>query len=177
MLRKEDAHDAVPTPCLQSGPNPSTNTQEAHLQEAAARATAARLADIQQQAHCLRERTAAGYLYASNAGIFQGTLEVAGYDQYVTDLVQEAGAPSDPIERMLVEQLALAHHNLGRLHVEAAASKGTAEAALLNAAVARLLSEFRKTALALKSYRTPCVSSTATAKLVLKEAKSPAFGE
>src|SRR5690348_16588147 len=62
---------------------------------AAEQAAPAPVADLQQQAHCLRERSAGAYLYASNAQVFKGTLDVAGYDQYLTDLVHQAGAPTD----------------------------------------------------------------------------------
>jgi hypothetical protein len=93
------------------------------------------------------------YTTAVKNAIRRTETEILGYDRYVTDLLQEAGNPSDPVERMLVEQLVLAHHKIGSLHAEAAGAKGTA-AALCNAAAARLMAEFRKSALALKTYRT-----------------------
>src|SRR5262245_51047132 len=34
-----------------------------------------------------------------------------GYRAYLAQLIKDAGDPPDPIERMLIEQLALAHHH------------------------------------------------------------------
>lgn len=56
---------------------------------------------------------------------------------------------------MLVEQIALAHHNIGRLHVQAARAETIQQANAYNSAAARLLAEFRRSVLALKSYREP----------------------
>ncbi len=77
----------------------------------------------------------------------------AGYQRYLEQLLLEAGSPSDPIERMMVEQLALAHFRVGQLHVGAAQAKSVEVVKLYNSATARLLGEFRRTALALRDYR------------------------
>jgi hypothetical protein len=45
-------------------------------------------------------------------------------------VLHEAGDPKDPVERMLVEQLILAHHELGRLQFLAAEAKGATEGCL-----------------------------------------------
>jgi hypothetical protein len=97
---------------------------------------------------------------------FEGHLHPMAFNQYVSDVLQEAGNPKDPIERMMVEQLVLAHHNIGRLQVQAALSKGAAEAEMYNTAAVRLMGEFRKTTLALKACRMPGTSLTAAAKSV-----------
>jgi hypothetical protein len=55
---------------------------------------------------------------------------------------------------MLLEQLALAHFRVGQLHAAAGGAQGAEAAKALNAAAARLLGEFRRTALALRAYRT-----------------------
>src|SRR5690349_6037064 len=124
MSRTNDAESReAMLPCSAPEQKPSTNLQhspppQAAEPEAAAHAAASRQAEIQQQADWLREGAAAGYLYVANAGTFHGTLEILGYDRYVTDLLHEAGNPKDPVERMLVEQLVLAHHKIGSLHAE-----------------------------------------------------------
>ena len=47
---------------------------------------------------------------------------------YLLGVLEDAGNPTDPIERMLVEQICLAHHNIGRLHVKAASADHPEEA-------------------------------------------------
>jgi hypothetical protein len=75
---------------------------------------------------------------------------------YRDNLLAEAGDPSDPIEVMLLEQLALSHLNIGRLHAEAATATSNPEHAKIYGSLAiGLTAEFRRTALALKAYRTP----------------------
>jgi hypothetical protein len=56
---------------------------------------------------------------------------------------------------MLIEQLMVAHHNVGRLHMQAAATRDLEEARICNAAAVRLMAEFRRSALALRTYRAP----------------------
>ena len=56
---------------------------------------------------------------------------------------------------MLIEQLAMAHHAVGRLHWKAATAGTLEAAAVYLGAACRLTGEFRKSALALKGYRAP----------------------
>jgi hypothetical protein len=80
-------------------------------------------------------------------------VSVAGSQLYLGDLMRESGSPADPVEQMLLEQLVLAYHTVGQLHLRAGASQ-TAEAVEAYAtAAARVMAEFRRTALALKAYR------------------------
>src|SRR5262249_42206623 len=81
---------------------------------------------------------------------------------YLKQLFQEVGNPSDPLERMVIEQLALAHHCIGRLHVKSASSKTMHEATAYIAAAARLMTEYRRSALALKTYRDPARAAHVT---------------
>jgi hypothetical protein len=57
----------------------------------------------------------AAYLNGSLGPLFQGQMKPLAFNTYVRQLMHEAGDPKDPIERMLVEQLILAHHGVGRL--------------------------------------------------------------
>jgi hypothetical protein len=79
----------------------------------------------------------------------------SGYRQYLDKLRTDAGNPSDPIEVMLLEQLALAHLRTAQLQSKAGSAEGLETAKIYNAAAARLLSELRQTALAIKTYREP----------------------
>ncbi|MCL2647948.1 MAG: hypothetical protein FWD61_13195 [Phycisphaerales bacterium] len=77
----------------------------------------------------------------------------AGIIQAFEDIVADAGAPTDPIERMMLEQLILCHYRLAILQAEASGSKTPESVKIYNAAATRLMSELRKFALALRDYR------------------------
>ena len=88
--------------------------------------------------------------------------DAIGYDQlfdgraykvYLERLLADAGNPTDPVEVMLLEQLALAHLRIGQMHVTAGRAQGLEATKILNGAASRLLGEFRRTALALRAYR------------------------
>jgi hypothetical protein len=55
---------------------------------------------------------------------------------------------------MMIEQLVMAHFRVAQLHVDAGYCKGAEGMKLYTAAAARLLGEFRRTALALQAYGT-----------------------
>src|SRR4051794_7358123 len=124
-----------------------------------ARSEPARPSDL--QARQLRDTASSCYLYGASAGVFP-LVEAAAYTAYLEQLLEDAGDPSDPIERMLVEQLAQAHHAVGRLYFKAANSESVDAAGVYLAAAARLMNEFRKSTLALKSYRTPAAAPHVT---------------
>lgn len=85
---------------------------------------------------------------------YDNLFDSAAYKVYLERLLDDAGNPGDPVERMMLEQLALAHFRIGQLQVSAGKSKGTEATKLYNSAASRLLGEFRRTALALRAYRT-----------------------
>ena len=82
-----------------------------------------------------------------------GSIDANAFRAFLEQLFRESGSPTDPVERMLLEQIALAHFRLGELYVTAAGAAGNEAIKIMNAATARLLSEFRRTALAVSSYR------------------------
>ena|GEM_PF-2307198 len=77
----------------------------------------------------------------------------AGIKKAFDEVIADAGAPTDPVERMMIEQLQLCHHRLAILQAEASAAKTLEGVKIYNAAATRLMSEFRKSALALRDYR------------------------
>lgn len=81
------------------------------------------------------------------------TFEAGAYQKYLQKLLEESGSPTDPVQRMLIEQLALAHFRVGDLHVAAAQAQSMEAAKVLNSAAVRLQAEFRRSALALSDYR------------------------
>ena len=94
------------------------------------------------------------YLYLSMTSLLPH-LGPNTYQSYFEELLKECGQPTDPIERMMIEQVALAHHNVGRLLARAGHANALDETIAYNAAASRLAAEFRKTVLALREYRIP----------------------
>jgi hypothetical protein len=107
---------------------------------------------LEAQAERLENMSSAFFLCSMMDGIFDGAFDKYTYRVYLDNLLAKM-APADPIERLLSEQLILAHHAIGRLHVKAANAQQPDVGQLYSAAAARLLGEFRLTALALKTYR------------------------
>ena len=92
-------------------------------------------------------------MYASMAGILQQT-DLAGFKVYRDRLLADCGSPTDPIEVMMIEQIALAHMNIGRLQFNSATARSIEAARAYGSMATQLLGEFRRTASALKDYRT-----------------------
>lgn len=67
----------------------------------------------------------------------------------------EAGNPSDPIERMLVQQTVLLHHTLGLLHSKIGMSEHSREVKVYTAEAARMTAELSRLTMTLKRYREP----------------------
>src|SRR5262249_11303243 len=69
----------------------------------------------EQKAANLKELAEATYLYSALVdGHGPATFDVLSYKVLLDDFLREAGAPADPIERLLLVQLFLGHHALGR---------------------------------------------------------------
>jgi hypothetical protein len=95
-----------------------------------------------------------GFLAASLASALAvNALTPIGYKTYLDDLLKQAGATDDPIEKMLIEQVALAHLYSAHLHAMAGDAKTIDLTSAYCAMGGRLLTETRKTALALAAYR------------------------
>jgi hypothetical protein len=127
----------------------------------------------EEKAETLRQQAAACYLFGVGCQVVGPGFDVPAWRIYLDRFVREAGDPADPVERILLEQLALAHHALGRLHVRAGSREGVEEVQAYLAAIARLLAEVRRTALALKTYREP-VAGKAADTAASTEPKEPA---
>ena len=80
-------------------------------------------------------------------------VSASGYRAYPDRLLQDAGNPTDPIEIMMLEQLVMAHFRIAQLHGSAGQAQGIEAVKMLSSAAARLLGEFRRTALAIRVYR------------------------
>ena len=98
--------------------------------------------------------------------------------QLITDTLAKVGIPtinySPSIEVMLVEQLALAHFNIGRLQMKASQASDAKLAIAYGDAATRLLAEFRRCTLALEDFRAKQVSRKAGSAQPEAEAKPSA---
>lgn len=83
----------------------------------------------------------------------ESKIEASGCRVYLDNLVKDSGNPVDPVEIMLLEQTAMCHLLAMKLQSKASGVEGTEAIELYLSGAARLSSEFRKTALALKEYR------------------------
>ena len=83
----------------------------------------------------------------------ESKIETSGCRVYLDDLVKDSGNPVDPVEIMLLEQTAMCHIFSMKLKSKASGAEGIEAIELYLSGAARLSSEFRKTALALKEYR------------------------
>ena len=83
----------------------------------------------------------------------ENMIGAAGCRVYLDDLVRESGNPSDPVEIMLLEQMAICHQYSIQMQALSKKAEGIEAIELYLSGAARLSGEFRKTALALKEYR------------------------
>jgi hypothetical protein len=67
-------------------------------------------------------------------------------------LYPDGKRPADAIEQMLYDQAAIAHHRLIRLQEKASKAKTLETAQVYNQAATRLMTEFRRFALAIRQY-------------------------
>jgi len=105
-----------------------------------------------EKAQRLRDVGFAARLYASSAPLLADALDIESWKIYADKFLEELGSPTDPVARMMAEQLALAHHTIANLHIRAASRLAPQEVAAFFGAIARLMAEFRRSALALKAY-------------------------
>jgi len=114
------------------------------------------MAKCQYQAGVIEATFAAGVLATVSSGSRLGAdVSPGAYKLYHDKILAESGPARDPIERMLTEQLLWCHHRIGNLHAAAATAKEPDLVSALNAAAVKLMAEFRRSALALREYKSP----------------------
>ncbi len=96
-----------------------------------------------QQAAFLRDSSAGLYLSASVGPCLGNQISPTGFKEYLANLRQSAGSSSNPLEQLLWEQLALGHHNLGRLYSRAAEAKTIDEVGCYSSITNKLHGELR----------------------------------
>ena len=108
---------------------------------------------IAQQAVNLKDVTGATQLYIAVTSSIAPHISTEAFKIYRTTLLEQSGSPTDPIEIMLIEQIALAHFHIGRLHMKSCSTAQALLAVAFADAATRLTAEFRRSALALEDYR------------------------
>jgi hypothetical protein len=108
---------------------------------------------IAGQAENLRDMTGAIQFAVAVSNSLTPDITTEAFKLYRKRLLKEAGSPTDPIEVMLVEQLALANFHIGRLHMKSCTTEHGPLAIAYADAATRLTAEFRRSALALEDYR------------------------
>jgi hypothetical protein len=110
----------------------------------------------------LRDFSAAAVLATLAGKELRSQISLADFKTYRDQLLAECGRPTDPIEIMLLEEFVWAHHRLGQLHAEAANAKSADLIEAFNGAATKLMAELRRSALALREYRSPITPQRVT---------------
>jgi hypothetical protein len=161
---KTDASSATPSPSGPSQESKPSSEPSAGL-DAAQHAAAQRAA---HQAEGLRTCVIPALMASAFPALAQ--FSAAGFKVHLERTLADLGNPTDPVQRMMIEQLVLAHFRIAQLHVDAGYVKGAEGMKLYTAATARLLGEFRRTALALRAYGTTTPESRAEKNVKLFKA-------
>ena len=85
--------------------------------------------------------------------IFSSKISMLAVKKAMEQIHAQCGNATDPVERMMLEQLTLAHHSIGRLMAKAATADNLEHAEMYHSMSARLLGEIGRLALCIKSYR------------------------
>jgi hypothetical protein len=120
----------------------------------------AQAARIAKAAVSVRDDSAAAWLYFVTNASLGSQIGMEAFLTYRDALLGEAGKPTDPVERMLLEQMALAHFSIGQLRMRSCATDLPQREVAYADAATRLLAEFRRCALALEEYRTKRAART-----------------
>src|SRR5208282_2876261 len=99
---------------------------------------------IAQQALNLKDVTGASQMYIAVSSSIAPDISTEAFKQYRKTLLEQAGSPTDPIEIMLIEQIALAHFHIGRLHLKSCSTAQAQLAVAFADAATRLTAEFRR---------------------------------
>lgn len=117
-------------------------------------------AQLQHEAQIIRDLVVPSALHTVlNISQFTSPL---GTKEFLDQRLRDCGQPTDPLETMLIEQCVLAHHRITSLHMQASLAKSFEEVKVYNGAACQLQAEFRRTTLALKTYREPTPSRHVT---------------
>ncbi len=112
-------------------------------------------ADPETGARILRSASGPAVLATLAGPQLKRLVPLESYKRYRDEVLADLDQKSDAIEQFLVEEILWAHQRLGQLHVDAASAKAPEMIEAFNTAAVRLMGEVRRTALALREYRSP----------------------
>jgi hypothetical protein len=166
-----DASNGPADACAASSPSPADGGSESGVAQPPAGATEVGCPAEHHAGH-LRDSTSSMFHFAAMTPAFKG-IDHRAYKIYRDRLLDDCGGPTDPIEVMIIEQLSLAHFSLGLLSCKAANAVKVEAVGVYSGAAARLMGEFRRSALALQAYRAAsrqlAAASTGTALVLSGE--------
>ena len=136
-------------------PNPLFGKPQASPAEAAPQPPAEPTVEelIAQQAVNLKDVAGASQMYIAVSASIAPHISTEAFKIYRQTLLEQSGSPSDPMEIMLIEQIALAHFHIGRLHLRSCSATDGNLAVAFSDAATRLTAEFRRSVVALEEYR------------------------
>jgi hypothetical protein len=108
---------------------------------------------LQAQATNIETIAAASCMYGSMAGLTGSAIDPHAFVVYRNRLLEKCGHPEDPVEVMSVEQIALAHFGIARLHLRSGDARQAEVAVAYSNGAARRMAEFRRTALAWREFQ------------------------
>jgi hypothetical protein len=135
--------------------SPSTKTAEAPPRVGA-----------QQGADFLRDQAFAVFMASTIDRDLAARLPVDSFEIYHANLLKELGSPTDPILKMIAQQLVVAHFTFLRLQVRVAHAKSREECGILGTTACHLMAEFRRSATTLNEIRQSAPKTTADASQV-----------
>jgi hypothetical protein len=119
----------------------------------------------------------AAYLQLGVSQVLPVDEDTGVYQAYFDQLMLEAGDAVDPVERMLLQGIAITFHRGGQPLVKAAQAETLQAAGLYNKAATSMYAEFRRQALSLEAYRASSAARRRADAATPKdsEKKSPAL--
>ena len=129
---------------------------------------------VEQQAQFLHDSSAGVYLSASVGACLGNTISPVGFKAYLDQLLISAGDSAHPLTRMMWEQFAMGHHNLGRLYSRAAQSTTIEEMTAYSTVVVKMHSELRLLSETLHRLNKPGLAAAADERPQSKKASRPA---
>jgi hypothetical protein len=108
---------------------------------------------LSASARAARLSTLGPAAYLCGAASVLGEMDVETWKIVLDDFLRELGlsAAAGPVARLLAQQVLLAHHAIGRLHLRSAGRTSPAEVAAYHGAVCRLMAECRRSSVALRA--------------------------
>ena len=108
---------------------------------------------LEEEGRVFTRNSAAVYISLVTQEIFSSKISKLAVKKAMEQIHAQCGNATDPIERMMLEQLTLAHHSIGRLMAKAATSDSFEHAEMYHSTSTKLLGEFGRLALCIKNYR------------------------